>query len=653
MNKSIQKIAILFFLSCLSLFSGALKASGFLPPGQAFQVQATVQDPNCNSNCLVDVQVQVQPGYYLYREKFVLNHKEPLLQAEFVDLPRGKKIYDQFLEKEIEALRGQLDFQIVYSYLKTKTENQSGVLTLSHQGCADAGLCYPPQKQDISLKNQNMLGGFFERFSGSAESLSNTFPAENEITNLDSLKEKAKQQSLNVADIDIPAEQATTNGINEVDLVYDKLSTQPLYVVLPIFFGLGLLLAFTPCTLPMLPIVTSLVVGDNRASTSKSKARALALAMAYVLGLAVTYAILGVLAGLTGQSLVVALQTPAVLWSFGGLLFLLGLLLLLGYQLQLPGRFQGWIQKKANRLRGGQYLPVFVMGMISALLLGPCVAPPLAGALLYIGQTGDAFVGAGALFLLALGMGLPMVVIAAGAGSVLPSTGQWMHATTSLFGFVLIAVALWVINPVTSSGFLFLFWTIWLIAVAASVHVFLARYEFESAFIESLWRGLSILFQLLALVYLIGLFSNAPSLLNPLSKFTSANASSIETKSADKSFELIDSAQVESFLLEHEKPVILDFYADWCVSCIEFKLLTLPDQEVQALLNGFTLIQVDVTKNTQSDQELLKKYGLYGPPAILFFNPTGEEFKTSRVVGFQNPEKFSNTLSQVRNQFGM
>ncbi len=644
------RVSVVFLVSCWLLlgFVRGAQANQFLPPEKAFQIQVVLQDYSCKTNCLIDVKILVEPKYYLYREKFSLKFDSAILSAKLIGLPRGVVKYDQFLEKEIEALRGELDFQVTYSFLNQNVPSDLAKVQLESQGCADAGLCYPPQLLDIHLDRPALLGGFFDRFSDSSSPL-------DQSTGFSAFK-----QSVSVGDQDESSGRdvvaPSVGELNEVDAVFSKLSDQSLLVVLPIFFGLGLLLAFTPCTLPMLPILTSLVIGDSRSSSEGwSRWRALSLALAYVIGMAVTYAVLGVLAGLTGHSLVVALQTPIVLWSFGALIGGLGLLLLKGYQLQIPGQLQSWLHRKANRFRGGRYLPVFVMGMISALLLGPCVAPPLAGALLYIGQTGDALVGGCALFLLALGMGFPMVLIAAGAGSVLPTSGQWMHATNSFFGFVLIAVSFWVIHPVTDQTVLFVFWTLWLFVVSAAIHVFVARYSFETSFIESIWRGLGMLFQFLALVYLLGLFSQAPSLLNPLSQLvgSSALSASASQQSIEYDFERIDSAGFESFLQIQNKPVVLDFYADWCVACIEFKLLTLPDQDVQALLRNFVMVQVDVTKNTASDQALMKQYGLFGPPALLFFDASGRELQSSRVVGFQNADKFSATLKTVREQFNM
>lgn len=627
-------LSAIFWLTALAgLPSQIVHAQEFLPPEEAFRIQTQVVDPGCELDCWVDVSIEVEPEYYLYRERFKLEMDEAVERADFVELPRGKRKFDEFLGEEIEALRGFLNFRVSYSRIAGTDQAN---LTLVSQGCADAGLCYPPMMTQIDLMRvgmvDNVLGslGFGSRNSQNAPSLFS----------------KPKP----VEPVQVPAQP---EALDETGGLAKKLESQPLYVVLPIFFGLGLLLAFTPCTLPMLPIVTSLVVGQRESVESGSNAgrfRAFSLAIVYVLGMSLTYALLGVVAGLSGQSLVVALQQPAVLWTFGGLLAVLGAALLAGYQIQLPASFQAWLQAKTGRLQGGQFAPVLIMGVLSALLLGPCVAPPLAGALLYIGQTGNALIGGLALFLLALGMGLPMVLIAAGAGAFLPRAGHWMKVVSGIFGFVLVAVALWVINPVTSTTVLFSFWFVWLVGAAAAIRVALDAKLIVTGIARALWTGLSMTLQLLALVYLVGLLSGAPSLLSPLQKLQGGQSAAEPAHLS--MFERVPSDEFEAVLASTDGPVLLDFYADWCVSCKEFELLTLPDASIKNRLEGIRMIQVDVTENSAEDQALLSQYGLFGPPAILFFNTENQELKSHRVVGFQNVEKFGATLDAVRLKLG-
>lgn len=611
-----------FLLVCLGVLGNAnpVLANNFLPPEEAFQFDVNVQDPACRVNCLIDVRAKVAAGYYLYRERFDLQPVSGFSSLEFVDLPNGERKFDEFLNAQIEALRGEMVFQIRYSLVDDMAAEISAALI--SQGCADAGLCYPPMSTPLVFTESTLFQN--------------------------ALKNKGVQSFFSKPNEQTPIAAVS---VDEADDLASRLADQSFWVVLPLFFGLGLLLAFTPCTLPMLPIVSSLVVGQQAGANVAARSRPVALALVYVLGMAFTYAALGVLAGLTGESLVMAMQQPLVLWAFGSVLGLLGLALLLGYSLQLPVSFQSWLQNKTGSLKGGQFLPVLLMGILSALLLGPCVAPPLAGALLYIGQTGDAVLGGAALFLLALGMGLPLVLFAAGAGATLPKAGAWMSWVSTLFGFVLLAVAIWTITPVTPVWVVMAVWALWACCAAASLFYGASNMPTMRAWCKVLSMALGLLFSMLALVYMLGLFSGGKSLLQPLSGF-GAGAQVDAAKHKGLSFEKISSAEAFGLLQSSSQPVMLDFYADWCVSCKEFELFTLSDSVVQAGLTGVRLVQVDVTANTDADQALLKSFDLFGPPAILFFK-AGETAMVHRVIGFQNAEKFASTLTLVRPMIGL
>lgn len=643
----------LFGLFGLFGLSGpAHAADDFLPPEQAFKVTVSALDPTCVQNCLMDVRIEVAQGYYLYRERFKLEPAAGVQELAFVDLPRGDKKFDEFLKEQIEALRGELNVQLRYSIAANGPSGGQPPASLGKlisQGCADAGLCYPPQPTELTVSSGGLLG----KALGSGKQALGAW--------LGGGSQSASDAQVN-AEAPTPVAPVPQAGpANEADSLAQRLSGQSAAVVLPIFFGLGLLLAFTPCTLPMLPIVSSLVVGQQvgrGASTSGSKVKPLLLALMYVVGMALTYAVLGVVAGLSGQSLVVALQQPAVLWSFSAVLAGLGLALLMGYSLQLPSGLQGWIQEKTGRLQGGQFVPVLVMGMLSALLLGPCVAPPLAGALLYIGQSGDALLGGAALFVLALGMGLPLVLFAAGAGTVLPKAGQWMSWVSAAFGFILLALAVWTATPVTPVPVVMGLWALLGALVAAALWSGVQRAQGMSLKAVALARAMALLSALAASAYAVGLFSGSQSLLTPLAGVglgsqRSTTASSQQAGSAPHSlFERVDSASALAAIAQSKQPVMLDFYADWCVSCKEFELFTLVDPTVQQRLNGVRLLQVDVTANTPADQVLMKQFKLFGPPAILFFQ-AGAQTDVFRVIGFQNAEKFAATLGTVRPLVGL
>ena len=626
---------VLLLLASLWLGLNKASANDFLPPEQAFQFTLTVQDPACIENCLIDVHAKVAPEYYLYRERFALENPMKLPAFEFVELPRGDRKFDEFLNQEIEALRGEMTFQIRYSLGNNSVDVAKAVLI--SQGCADAGLCYPPMSTPVAFKESGLLGGVL---GGSV----NAFFGQRAETNIESSPAKSNQ-AMN----SLPADEAGA--------LASKLAEQSWVVVLPVFFGLGLLLAFTPCTLPMLPIVSSLVVGQQAGGKQGAgKAKPMALALVYVFGMALTYALLGVLAGMTGQSLVMAMQQPRVLWAFGGVLALLGIALLMGYSLQLPSSFQGWLQEKTGRLKGGQFIPVLVMGVLSALLLGPCVAPPLAGALLYIGQTGDAVMGGAALFLLALGMGLPLVLFAAGAGAALPKAGAWMSWVSVAFGFVLLAVAVWTITPVTPVWLVMAMWALLACMTAAALFHGASSMATMGSRGKVISKTFGLLFTLLALIYLMGLFSGSGSLLQPLAGLsgqpTTVASDSKQLATGKPAFEIVLSEDIVKLLASSPQPVMLYFYADWCVTCKEFELFTLTDSSVKESLKGMRLVQVDVTDNTAADQALLKQFSLFGPPAILFF-PAGQTESVHQVIGFQNAKRFDQTLRQVRPSLGL
>ena len=625
----LNKMGLLVKAWCWMVVLSAMSiahAQEFLPPEQAFKVHVQAVDPTCHADCLMNVRIEVAQGYYLYRERFKLEPVAGVKYLDFVQLPKGDRKFDEFLNQEIEALRGELSFQVRYALADGASPQALG--NLVSQGCADAGLCYPPMLTALGLMPTSALGDALDRGKGALSNWLGGAQAEN---------------------APMGAAQASATVKDESSELMMRLSQQPAWLVLPAFFGLGLLLAFTPCTLPMLPILSSLIVGQQGAPQGARGARPVGLALVYVLGMSLTYAVLGVLAGLSGQSLVVALQQPPVLWAFGGLLGALGLVMLLGYSLQMPSAVQVWIQARTGQLAGGQYAPVLVMGVLSALLLGPCVAPPLAGALLYIGQTGNVWMGGAALFLLALGMGLPLVVFAAGAGTYLPKAGAWMESVTVLFGFVLLAVALWTVAPVTPAPVLLALWAMWAAVLASALWRAGTGLSMRGRVLMS---ALALLSAVSAAVFTVGWWARSDSVLQPLKPLTAGGSPLARADIAHADFERVPAGQVEQLLRTSEQPVMLDFYADWCVACKEFEAFTLPNPEVRKLLTGVRMVQVDVTANTPDDAALMKRYALFGPPAMLFF-PASQVREVHRVIGFENADKFSATLRGTRPLLGL
>lgn len=624
-------IGALLFSLCLWSFGAN---AGFLPVEQAFQVTAGGASDGCKEACLLDVRVRVADRYYLYRERFRLEPSAEVLGLEFVALPEGERKYDEFLKQEIEALRGDLHFQVRFS-VKSEVQSFAGnVGRLVLQGCADDGLCYPPMQLPLRVggagvaanpagANAGVGTGLLENKHSFGDLLSSSSPPSVELRPAEGLALESGGQSL----------KARGDAASRLAV---QLMEQSWWVVLPVFFGLGILLAFTPCLLPMLPIVSGLVLG--RREVVESRARPLGLALVYVLGMALTYALLGVAAGLSGNGLAAALQSAAVLWVLGGLVALFGVALLCGVLVQVPSGVQSWISARTGRLPGGRVVPVLLMGLLSGLLLGPCVAPPLAGALLYIGQTGDALLGGSALFAMALGMGVPLMLFVGGAGAVLPKSGLWMDWVSLLFGLLLLAVALWMVAPVTAVPVLMGLWMFWAALAAGLV--------FRRA-LSVLARLVAVGFGGLALVFAFGLFSGASSVLSPLERVLGG-----QELASPVVFRRVGSAEVLSVLAQARRPVMLDFYADWCVSCKEFEVLTLRDARVKARLAGLELVQVDVTANSMQDQALLRQFGLFGPPAILFF-PAGQQSDVFRVIGFEDGVQFAGSLDEVRPKLGL
>ncbi|HMJ49101.1 MAG TPA: protein-disulfide reductase DsbD, partial [Burkholderiales bacterium] len=406
------------------------------------------------------------------------------------------------------------------------------------------------------------------------------------------------------------------------------------WLIIASFFGFGLLLSLTPCVFPMIPILSGIIVGQKRRMTRR---RGLILSAAYVLGVAITYAIAGVAAGLTGTLISTALQNPWVLGIFAALFVLLALSMFGFYELQFPASLQSRLSNAAFNIKGGNLVGAFIMGGLSAVIIGPCVAAPLAGALLYISQTRDVVLGGSSLFVMALGMGTPLVAVGLSAGALLPKAGPWMNAVKKFFGVLLLGVAIWIVSSLIPEPIHLLLWASLIMACAIYLVVAL---PLRSAYARY-WKGAGIV--ALAVVFLIGAFSGGLGNFRPLAWIGGADKPAQELKFRRiKSNVELDQA----VLAARGKYVMLDFYADWCVSCKEMALFTFSDSAVQARLTDVQLLQADVTADNSDDQALMKRFGLYGPPGILFFDRQGKEIKT-RVIGYQNPATFLATLDSV------
>ncbi|MDD2743056.1 MAG: protein-disulfide reductase DsbD, partial [Rhodocyclaceae bacterium] len=413
------------------------------------------------------------------------------------------------------------------------------------------------------------------------------------------------------------------------------------WAILAFFFVAGLGLSLTPCVFPMIPILSGIIAGQGH---KVSRGRGFALSLMYVLGMAVTYAAAGIAAGMTGTLLSVALQSPWVLSAFALVFVVLSFSMFGFYELQLPSSLQSKLSEESGHLQGGRGIGVFVMGALSALIVGPCVAAPLAGALLYIGQTGDAVLGGVALFVMALGMGVPLLIVGLSAGTLLPRAGAWMEAVKKFFGVLLLATAVWLISPVIPAIVQMLAWAALLIIPAIYLHA-LDPLPANAKGWQRFWKGIGIFMLVTGVALLIGALAGGRDPLQPLAGLR-GQAVAAEPKKLP--FEpVVSLADLEAKVLAAGQPVMLDFYADWCVSCKEMERFTFSDAAVQAKLAGFKLLKADVTANNADDKALLARFGLFGPPGILFFDKSGKEIKTIRVVGFVEAKVFLQTLSQV------
>ncbi|MFC5302160.1 protein-disulfide reductase DsbD [Azospira restricta] len=575
-------------LLCLSALA---HGEEFLDPLVAFKPTAKAVDGQT-----AEVRFAIAKGYYLYRDKF-------RFKAEPESTALGSAQYAPGKMKK-DDLFGDVEVYFKEAVIRVPVErNSSGPLPLTlkvtSQGCADGGICYPPQVQTVSLTLPDPA----------------TTPA-------------------------APPLNAAATG-DESGQIAQLLKDAGFWAIVASFFGFGLLLSLTPCVFPMIPILSGIIVGSGH---QVSHARAFALSLAYVLGMAVTYAAAGVAAGMTGTLLSAALQNAWVLGSFALVFVVLSFSMFGFYELQLPTFLQSRMSEEAAHLKGGSLPGVTAMGALSALIVGPCVAAPLAGALLYIGQTGDAVLGGIALFVMALGMGAPLLVVGATAKSALPKSGPWMEAVKKAFGVLLLATAVWMVSPVLPVAVQMLAWALLLIVPAIYMHA-LDPLPAHATGWHRLWKGVGIAMVVAGAAMLVGALSGAKDPLQPLGNFRGAAA---PAEAKHLTFARVRTlAELDERLRTAGRPVMLDFYADWCVSCKEMERFTFSDARVQQRLADTLLLQVDVTANSDEDKALLKRFNLFGPPGIIFFDRGGREIDGLRVVGFQNADAFLKTLARA------
>ena len=611
-------------LAILAMGTSALAADEFLEPEVAFKLSARATDAE-----RIEIRFDIAPGYFLYAEKFGVEVVPAAVRVNELLVPKGKVKFDETFQKEVEYFRDSATLVARFAPAPTSPFK----LVVGNQGCADKGLCYPPMQRAFNVAPG--AGGSFK-----LTLLTEAQAAAWTPTGATSASSSAVAAAATLAS----AGTAAAPG-----QFAQALQSRSLLTVAGVFLLAGLLLSFTPCVLPMIPILSSIIVGQ---SGHVSRGRGFGLALAYSLGMALVYTAFGMAAGLAGEGLAAALQNAWVLGGFALMLALLSLSMFGVYELQMPGFIQTRVTQWSGNLQGGQHAGVFLMGGLSALIVGPCVAAPLAGALVYISQTRDVLLGGVALFALASGMSVPLLLVGLSAGSLLPRAGVWMERVKHFVGVMLLAVALWLVSPVLPG------WAL-MLGVAALLlmsAVYLGAFERLPEAVtpgRAVTKGIGLMLAVLATLQLAGLASGGRDLLQPLQHLASGGGqgSAVAANRGELKFQTVANLTALGAAVQaSNKPVMLDFYADWCVACKEMEALTFTDEAVRKRLAGMTLLRVDVTANNADDKALMRKYGLFGPPALLFFAPGGDEMSQARVIGFQNAKAFGEHLDRVEAQ---
>lgn len=574
-------------------FGGA--NSDFLPVDEVFEPILTAIDGNN-----VEVAIRVLDGYYLYKDKISVAAKSDVAQAGYLDLPQGEMKTDQYFG-EMEVYHGDVFGKL--SIARGTPEAMDLDLEIKYQGCAEGGICYPPVTRVLNV----------------------SLPAASAVTALSAV-----------------SAAAATAPVSEQAKLAQIISGSSMLVVIGTFFGAGLLLAFTPCVLPMVPILSGIIAGEGK---DVSAARGFTLALSYVMGMALVYTAAGVAAAAAGLQLQATFNQPWILAVFSGLFVLLAAGMFGMYDLQMPSAIQSRLANVSSGQRSGTAIGAFVMGAISSLIVTACVAPALIAALTVMAQTGDMVRGGTALFAMSMGMGAPLLAVGAAQGKLLPQAGGWMVAVKNAFGFMMLGLAIWMMSRVMPGEVTLALWGI-LIFMSGVYMGGLTTLTPESVGMQKFGKGAGLLAVIYGAVLIIGSLAGSNSLLRPLEALNmggGGTAAVAEHRGLDfqrvKTTADLDAAVARA--AAEGKSAMLDFYADWCVSCIEMEEFTFTDAEVQNALSNTVLLQADVTLNDEEDQALLKRFGVFGPPTIIFFGTDGMQREGYEVVGYMKAKDFA------------
>lgn len=599
---------LLFLLISLNIWG-----AGFLQPNEAFKPKISLIDPST-----IGIEIELGDQIYIYADKLKIEDADPKDGIDFASITmadsvehEGEKVYESS-----PAIR------IALSKKPDVTGKQTVKVKLSYQGCSAAGLCYEPMESllDIAVDTDKLRGG-----STSGSSI-------------------LKAPAIETASLEVTPPKAEVKA-SETDKIAQVIQGGSLWFIILSFFGFGLLLALTPCVFPMIPIISSVIVSQGGIGTR----RAFWLSVVYVLSMAVAYTIAGILAGLFGANLQAAFQTPWIITLFSLVFVVLAMSMFDLFELQIPNVIQSRITQISGQHSG--IAGVAIMGFLSALIVGPCVAAPLAGALIYIGQTGDALLGGIALFALSIGMGVPLIAVGTSAGKFMPKPGVWMDSVKSIFGVMLIGVSIWMISRIIDENISMMLWGALAVFIAINIG---ALEPIRGRCIRchrANKKALGIIILLYGMSLLLGGMSGAKNPLHPLDPFLpNKEAVAIAAASEHKTFEKITSIEeLDAILAENKgKKVMVDFYADWCSACKELEEKTFSDDAVKSAMDKYVLVQVDLTANDDAARAISSKYGIFGPPAILFFDESGERVKSADIVGFKGPQEFLKHLGEIK-----
>lgn len=599
--RALRFLAVLLsFVLVLGGLSAARAADDFLDPSVAFKFSAS------ESPGQVDVRFKIANGYYMYRERFAFAVKSGQATLGEPQFPAGHVKFDQTFQKNVETYRDE-----VVVHVPVKQAAGPFELAVTSQGCADEGICYPPAEHVMKVDGAAL---------GAASSSGDTAAA-----------------------------GSWFDKVTSADFAQSLLEGHGFFTIVALYFVAGVVLSLLPCSYPMIPIVSAIIIGQG---TRATHARGFALSLTYVVGMALVYTVLGIAAALVGQSLGAWLQNPWVLGAFGVLLTAFAISLISGKDIALPERWQNGAAEASSARQGGHFVAVAAMGALSALVVGACMTAPLFAVLAFIAHTGNALLGGAALFAMGLGLGVPLLVVGVGAGTVLPRAGAWMDGVKVFFGIVLLAAALWIVWPVLAGALKMVLAALWLLIAAAALGLFTPNAGAASIW-RRLGRGVGAALAIWAATLLVGLAAGSTDPVKPLAVLAArtvasggaATAGAAAAQDGPAFASVRSSGELDALLKTSGQPVMLDFYADWCVSCKEMEHLTFTDARVQARLAKLHLVRADVTANNPDDQALLKRFNLFGPPGIIFFDRNGNEI--GRVVGYQAAETFLRSLDRA------